>query len=221
VDSIEVVLTTALGGSEIRYTLDGSEPAAGSPVYGEPLVLSETTEIKARAFRDGQLGPTTTQTVTKIEVRPADDPGDVAPGLHFEYYEGEWKKLPDFDALQAVAQGIAETFDIGLRKQDDRFGFRFTGYIKVPREGIYRFFVRSDDGVRLWIGGDLVIDDDGIHGAREVSEYVALAAGLHPITVEYFELAGDESLHVAYSGPGIEKQGLPPQILFHKTGDGK
>jgi len=75
---------------------------------------------------------------------------------------------------------------------------------------------RSDDGVKLWIGDQLVLDDDGIHGAREVSEYVALAAGLHPITVTYFELAGDESLHVAYSGPGIEKQIVPAEILFHK-----
>jgi len=219
VDSIEVVLTTALSGSEIRYTLDGSEPAADSPVYTKPLVLSETTEIKARAFRDGRLGPTTTQTVTKIQVRPAEQPGEVAPGLRFEYYEGEWEKLPDFDALQPVAQGIAETFDIIHRERDDRFAFRFTGYIKVPREGVYRFFVRGDDGVKLWLGGDVVIDDDGIHGAREVSEYVALAAGLHPITVTYFELAGVERLDVGYEGPGIEKQIVPAEMLFHKTGD--
>jgi len=61
-----------------------------------------------------------------------------------------------------------------------------------------------------------VIDDGGIHGVRQVSEYVALAAGLHRIRLEYFELAGIEELDVVYEGSGIKKQVVPKESLFHR-----
>lgn len=42
----------------IRYTVDGSEPAAGSPAYDKPFALTDTTTLRAAAFRDGkQIGP--------------------------------------------------------------------------------------------------------------------------------------------------------------------
>jgi hypothetical protein len=34
--------------------------------------------------------------------------------------------------------------------------------------------------------------------------------------VEYFEFIGREALEVAYDGPGIQKQGIPPEVLFHE-----
>ncbi len=49
--SVAVSLSTTTTGAEIRYTLDGSEPGAGSPLYAGPLTLTATTTIKARAFR--------------------------------------------------------------------------------------------------------------------------------------------------------------------------
>jgi len=219
-DTVTVPLKTASGGDQIRYTLDDTEPAAESPLYTKPLVLSETTTVKAKVFRDGRpAGAATTRTVTKVQARPADTPGDVAPGLLFKYYEGEWQKMPDFDSMQPVAEAVVPWIDFDLLKRDERFGLCFDGYIKVPQDGVYRFYVTSDDGARLWIGNELVVNNDGLHRATEVSGLTALAAGLHPIRVEYFEFVADEDLDVAYEGPGIQKQAIPPEMLFHKTGD--
>jgi len=220
-DTITVRLRTPVDGDEIRYTLDGAEPTAGSALYAKPLVLSETTTIKARVFRDGRSNPTTAQTVTKVQARPAEQPGEVAPGLFFRSYEGEWEKMPDFDAFQPVAEEVAPWIDFDLRKRDEHFGMCFDGYIKVPQEGVYRFFVTSDDGARLWIGNALLVDNDGLHRATEASAPAALAAGLHPIRLEYFEWTGDEDLDVTYEGPGIQKQAIPPEALFHEIGGKK
>ena len=221
VDTIMVPVKPGLAGCEVHYTLDGTEPTVHSPLYREPLVIDKTVTVKARVFRGRRLGPTATRIVTRVQARPADQPGEVVPGVRYQYYEGEWEKLPDFDSLRPVAEGTAAAFDISKRERDDRFAFRFTGYIKAPREGAYRFHTFTDDGVRVWIGDKVVVDDDGVHGVRDAWGPIGLAAGLHRITVEYFELAGIERLEVAYDGPGIENQIIPTGVLFHKTGSAK
>ena len=219
-DTITVPLKTASAGDEMRYTLNGAEPTADSPLYAKPLVLSETTTVKARVFRDGKpMRAATALTVTKVPARPADKPGNVTPGLLFKYYEGEWEKMPDFDSMRPVAAEVAAWIDFDLRKRDEHFGMRFDGYIKVSRDGVYRFHVTSDDGGLLWIGKELVVNNGGLHRAVEASGTAALAAGLHPIRLEYFEFIGREALEVVYEGPGIQKQSIPPDVLFHKAGD--
>jgi len=220
-DTITVAIKTTLDGCQLRYTLDGTEPTADSALYTKPLVLSDTATVKARAFGDGRAAgfTTGTRTLRKLFPPPADQPEDVVAGIHFKYFEGPWERMPDFDSLQPVAKGIVPTFDTSHRKQDDFFGFRFTGYIKVPRHGVYTFFVRSDDGLRLWLGDKLVIDDYGFHPAREVRGSIALAPGIYPIKADYFEWDIEERLTVYYQGPGIEKQIIPAEVLFHRAGD--
>jgi alpha-tubulin suppressor-like RCC1 family protein len=50
---IQVSLTTVTPGAEIRYTLDGTDPGPGSPLYSAPLDVSTSLTLKARAFRAG------------------------------------------------------------------------------------------------------------------------------------------------------------------------
>ncbi|MDB6033857.1 MAG: hypothetical protein JWM16_4195, partial [Verrucomicrobiales bacterium] len=47
---------TAKGSATIRYTLDGSDPTESSPVYSQPLQISNTAVVKARCFEKGQSG---------------------------------------------------------------------------------------------------------------------------------------------------------------------
>ena len=63
-ESTQVTMTGPTG-SEIHYTLDGSTPTAESPVYSEPLTLTETTVVKAIAIKDGVSSSVTSRTYTK------------------------------------------------------------------------------------------------------------------------------------------------------------
>ena len=73
----------------------------------------------------------------------------------------------------------------------------------------------SDDGSRLFIGNDLVVNHDGLHGAdKPMSGQVMLAEGFHRITVEYFEKAGGEGLAVSYEGAGVQKQQISSGLFF-------
>lgn len=135
-------------------------------------------------------------------------------GLKYEYYEGTWNSLPDFDSLTPVASGIAQNFDVTLRQRNDNFALRFTGYIEIKTAGIYTFYTNSDDGSNLYIDDVLVVNNDGLHGAQDAMGTINLTAGRHKIAVGYFEKTGSEILTVSFAGPGIAKKQIPVNLLF-------
>jgi hypothetical protein len=66
----------------------------------------------------------------------------------------------------------------------------------------------------MFIDGQLVVDNDGLHGAQERSGTVRLAAGTHVLRVVYFNGVGSRSLGASWQGPGIAKQAIPDGSLF-------
>ena len=71
----------------------------------------------------------------------------------------------------------------------DNFSARWTRYVDLPA-GLYRFTATSDDGIRVWVDNELIIDMWGIHPARTTSAEKQLNAGEHWIVVEYYEATG-------------------------------
>jgi len=153
----------------------------------------------------------------KLTPMPTPEPAVVeqtAPGLRHRLYRGSWERLPDFSALEPIAQGSAPVADLSFVPEPrDEFGLRFDGWVQAPRDGVYAFYTRSDDGSRLWIGARLVVDNDGQHPTRETGGLVRLRAGLHPLRVDYFERQGNEFLEVWWEGPGIHKSRLPAEAV--------
>ena len=141
--------------------------------------------------------------------------GNPQPGINYKYYEGNWEKLPEFDSMKPVDEGVVRVFSIDSKKSPNYFGFEFKGYINIPATGVYTFYTSSDDGSNLYIGNELVVDNDLLHGTVEKKGVIALSAGMHPIKVGFFENGGDENLKVYYKGPGIKKQVIPDSVLFH------
>jgi alpha-L-fucosidase len=215
-DDMKVNLSSNLERVNIRYTLDGSQPSSDSPVYRKPIQLEQTTTVKCQVYRDAQaISAVVEKTFTEVVPRTADTAVKLAPGLLYEYFHGTWDNLPDFDKLEPVSSGEVDSFDIRPKERKEYFAFRFNGYITVPRDGVYKFYVASDDGSRLYIGKDLVVDNDGLHGSVEAMDRIALGAGAHPVTVCFFQKSGGVDFEVSYSGPGIEKQSVPASSLFH------
>jgi hypothetical protein len=75
--------------------------------------------------------------------------------------------LPDFGTLTPTTTGTVNSFDIGIRQQEDYFAFRFTGLLYVDTPGDYTFFTSSDDGSELRLDGALVVANGGLHGDQE------------------------------------------------------
>ncbi|HVA45599.1 MAG TPA: DUF1549 domain-containing protein [Pirellulales bacterium] len=137
--------------------------------------------------------------------------------LEYRFYRDRWDRLPDFDNLKPETIGKVGDgrFDIGLATRESDFGFVFTGFLKVPVDGDYTFVVDSDDGSRLTIAGQRLIEYDGIHSVGSPQQAGAsLKQGLAPIRLDYFQAQGGRGLSVAWSGPGFERRPL-------SSGDGK
>jgi alpha-L-fucosidase len=216
VDTFDVSVSSGRENVEIRYTLDGSEPQVDAPLVSGPIHLTQSATVSARCFRKGKpVSGSAKAAFTKVEPAPAVEVEGVVPGISYSYYEGDWDRLPDFGTIKPVKSGAADNISLALRAREDNFGFLFPGFIRVPADGVYTFYTDSDDGSRLYIGDELVVENDGLHGMQERKGAIALAAGLHPIRVIYFDKTGGDGLNISYSAPGIEKKPIPSEALYH------
>ena len=213
-ESATVEIISQTPHATVHYTLDGSEPDEDSPAYAGPFKLKQTATIQARTFAP-RMEPSSTATARlRIGLQPPAKPKDLTPGLTYKYYEGDWQCLPDFRALTPVSQGVAAGFDLDKRQREDHFALCFTGYLAAPVDGVYTFTLRSDNGSRLWIGDELVVDNDGLVDASADGQ-IGLQAGLHPVTVGFFESWGKQILEVYYEAPGLPRQRIPATAVFH------
>jgi hypothetical protein len=141
----------------------------------------------------------------------------IGNGLLYEFYEGEYKLLPDFSNLKPARSGIAETLDLTAiaGKRGDYFALRLKGYMEVPNEGLYRLHLSSDDGSRFRLSDELFLDHDGNHPPMPLSRLCRLQSGLHPIVIEYFEGYGEQALEVKLER--IDVVGEPKVPVFKRA----
>ncbi|NUQ23215.1 MAG: alpha-L-fucosidase [Saprospiraceae bacterium] len=201
ISAMEVALSLPgrQGKAVLRYTTDGTTPGPKSAVYRGPFKINKNTLVQARSFvGKTPVSETAQQQFTRVTPpAPASIEGAV-PGIKAVYYEGNWDKLPDFKTLKPVGEEILPSPGTGRMAGKDHYGIVFEGYIDIPADDIYRFILASDDGSRLYVNNRLVVDNDGLHGAREVGGAVPLLKGLNAIRIEFFEKSGDESLSLSF-----------------------
>jgi len=89
------------------------------------------------------------------------------------------------------------------------FGIKYRGYIDVPQDGIYTFYLTSDDGSFLKIAGRETVNNDGLHSAIEKSGQVALKKGLQPFALDFIEGGGGFFLRLRYSVNGGSPHDIP------------
>jgi hypothetical protein len=84
----------------------------------------------------------------------------------------------------------------------DEFALRFEGLLKIDRPGGYTFELSSDDGSRLWIDGELAVNNWGHHGLSARSATVPLDSGLHAARIDYYEEDGWAGVKFRYAPQG-------------------
>jgi hypothetical protein len=213
--STTVELACETPNSTIRFTLDGTEPTESSPLYEKPIELTESATLKMKAFApDRKASQVFTWKFEKAVPKEAVSLPSAKPGLIYDYFEKFFVNVTDLDLVDPVFSGLTDNFTIDEKKRENYFGFRYSGYIKVPKDGIYTFYIKSNDGSRLYIHGEELIENDANHGAVEEPGSIALKAGFHPIMVKYMQCGGGKSLLVRWSGQGMEKHEIQPKELF-------
>ena len=98
----------------------------------------------------------------------------------------------------------------------DNFSVRWTGRVQAPVTGTYRFSTVSDDGIRLWVNGQQVINNWTDHASTtNTSAAISLTAGVkYTVTLEYYEKGGGATAKLQWSYPGQSLQVIPQSRLF-------
>ena len=118
------------------------------------------------------------------------------------------------DEIQADTEQIQKLLIPGERPT---FGLVYTTYLQIDKIGKYSFYLQSDDGSKLYVDGQKVVDNDGGHGVIEKEGSIELTEGRHILTVEFFNNGGGFWIDAFYKGPGIPKQIIPADKLFRKA----
>jgi dienelactone hydrolase len=229
-----VVLNTATNYANVQWTASTDDVGVdkydifinGSKTYtttGTTFTIANldsgqvyTVYVKARDVAGNYSSPSNQVTVSTAVT---------ASGLSYKYYQGTWNNLPDFNALTPVKIGNTANIDLGLRNQEDNFGFLWEGYINIPTTSTYTFEICSDDGSRFYIDKSYgatvtpTIENDGLHGNTCVTATMPLAAGKHPIALTFFEQGGDQVMTLKWQNTnGLAKAAVPNSALFRTTG---
>ena len=73
-------------------------------------------------------------------------------GLDYRCYEVPGEVLTDFSQQAAIKSGTTTNFDLSVMARPEHVGLQFTGFLEVPRDGLYTFYTKSDDGSQLFVG---------------------------------------------------------------------
>lgn len=144
---------------------------------------------------------------------------NIERGISYKYFEGEYKSVSDIPIENPQKQGVSNNITLEIASIKNSFGLEFSGLIKIPSTGVYRFFTTSDDGSQLYIDDKLVVDNDGAHGVIKADGHVALNEGYHKLKVLYFNAKKKKRLDISFMNLDINERSLPDSILYYAKRD--
>lgn len=214
-DRTVVEVVKPFGSVVVRYTTDGSVPTASSPLYEGPITVDADCTLMFRRFTaSGKAGDTQRAHFVKSSLlAPTETGRTLSPGLTVRWYDYVGEACGEIESATLRSESVAASVAIPEQVKGN-IGLVFTGYLDIPEDGIYSFCLYTDDGSTLKIDGRMVVDNDGPHSRTERSGQIALARGLHPVEIRYFDSNGG----ILEAGM-IDAQGrrvpIPSQMLRH------
>ena len=219
-DHAEVTMSSYVPGSVIRYTTDGSEPSASSAAYTAPFDVSiggKPVTVSARLFLpNGRSGSVVREHIERAAWHDALNirADSLQSGLRYTYAEGVFAAADDVTTAPPTRTGIVPQVTLRGDERPEKYGVHLSGYVRVPGDQLYSFYLTSDDGAKLRIDGEVVVDHDGLHDATEKADQIALRAGYHSFDVVYFQATGGAALHLSVSSAKLSKRDVPRDWLF-------
>ena len=209
-EEAEVVIENPNAEGEIKYTLDGTMPSKESTSYTAPFKVTKNAVVKSALFKNGTIASTVNEAFFRIKSRTK-----VAPITYEVFYLDNLTSIPSLEQKKPNYKGSCFEITSDEIKEEIKSNtlVRFKTTIKIDQDDDYAFFTRSDDGSKLWIDGEEIVDNDGDHGIVEKGNVISLHQGNHTLEVVWFNGGGDGWLDVFYQSKSVPKQIIPITIL--------
>jgi glucose/arabinose dehydrogenase/sugar lactone lactonase YvrE len=149
---------------------------------------------------------------TRLDIEP---PFGDGTGLRGQYFDTDDLRRLKFVRIDPVVSFDWSRGSPAASIRPDSFSVRWTGQVEPRFSETYTFHTVSDDGVRLWVGGRLIIDHWRSCSLTENHGTIALSAGQrYPIRLEYFEDRGSAAVTLSWSSPSEARQVVPQTQLY-------
>ncbi len=159
------------------------------------LLISRTAQVDAGQLRRNAGRESSSKGGKLPKARKVKLPMDLTGDVYF--LNPDTLKLPDFSKMTAVASIRVKSLNVAQRDYTEGFpgvkdrvefiGIDFHGTVTIEKQGTYVFVLTSDDGAKLFINDELLIDNDGVHDPRSQEAEMDLAPGTYRIRVPYFQ----------------------------------
>jgi hypothetical protein len=215
-NSIQVTLSDPAPGTSIFYSFNNSTPTTNSIPYSGPFTITNSTGLRVRAFKTNYVA----SRVVSATFLSSTSIG-TGSGLNGAYYSGQLATFTNPPTLMRIDATV--DFDWGTGSPDpaidsNYFTVMWTGMVQPQFNDTYTFYTTTDDGVRLWVDGQLLVDDWVDQSATESSGSILLQAGrLYPITMQYYQNTGLSSAQLAWSSPTLAKGVIPQSQLYPRA----
>jgi uncharacterized repeat protein (TIGR03806 family) len=221
-NSVTVSLSDSASGVTIYYTLDGTAPTTGSILYTGPFVLTNSAGVQAIATKPGYVN----SGIASAGFINSSAIGN-GTGLLGSYWSNTTAATfgnPAFSVPATLVRTDAVVnFNWGNGSPDptisaDDFTARWTGMVQPQYSETYTFTTTTDDGVRLWVNGQLIIDQWVDQGPTPWSGTIALKAQQrYNIRMDYYENAGGAVATLSWSSPSSPQAIIPTSQMYPVT----
>lgn len=208
-------IKTADDDFEIYNVVD--DPQETRNLAGQPDMAVLQKKFKAKALQSRMPNNTAYRPYDKTLI-PSDGNVKVEDGIQWKAYDGIFPWVPNVATLTPSESGITSQPTVKVREGKSNEALYFNGYIRVPQDGEYTFYLQANTGALLRIHNATVIDADYENFQNSPKNgTIHLSAGLHPFRLYFMHKEKRKpSLKMEWSGPDIAKEPIPASVLFHK-----
>ncbi len=220
--SVNITLADATPGTFLYYTLDGSAPGTNSILYTGPFSLTNSAALHVVAIKPGYVD---SAVIAAGFINSATIGNGV--GLRGQYWTNttsvQFTNVSFNTPATLTRTDAVVNFNWGSVGPDPKIGqtvfaARWTGSVQPQFNETYTFYATADDGVRLWVNGQKLVDAWVTQAATTYSGTITLnAQQLYNIQMDYFQGAGGASAKLEWSSPSTTRAVIPTAQLYAYT----
>ena len=200
-----------------------SQSVTVTPLANTNLAVPVIATVKLLSGADYRLGSAKSASVV---IYPSATPGGTGlTGQYFTNSSATYSSSANFNPTNLILARLDPTIDFVWGSSTapitnaGYYSVRWTGQVEPEYSETYYFVANTDDGVRLWVNDQLVIDSWIRRSARDSIGTIPLQGGVrYNIRMEYFNGGGSAVAHLYWYSPSQAKQVIPTSRLYPDTG---